>query len=453
MHEELFSHNVLTLGRIHWYLLKADSEMEARRRRKAGDDPSKPTKTELTEFGKQVGRDEIHWWVFKKEAELEELRARTEHTLEAAQRLKEASSKLLTSPPRTYDDLIATLRRFADTYSSEIGRLHDYVAWLHSKDVLAPSVLFSFRVWGATRLSDRSTRIEANAIEREDPRRIERLAEIVFGLLRRGEYTLDSVRREVEYEMYEAQADIDPEIVSTAGPIQVSQSRVLFQTSHESLREFAVYWEFIRNSLSNILVDIDKYAEQRDLMKSDLFWQGFIRKAIHSGKAEPQLWDLKKTLHMWHIGGGEEKEKAELRFAEEVASFANARGGILVIGVCDSPRKVEGIGENPTDIERRLNYTSRVVAEYLDCDSNAVYFRQVPVEDENGDGQICLVVVIAQTDSATAAKDKQGRYTYPVRRETGFDRVDARALIFQKMHIKSTNFDFIRDLAQFVYDK
>ena len=156
---------------------------------------------------------------------------------------------------------------------------------------------------------------------------------------------------------------------------------------------------------------------------------------------------------MWHIRRGQEKDRAELRFAEAVASFANAQGGILVIGVSDSPRKVEGVGQNPTEIERRLNYTSRVVAEYLDCDSDAVYFHQVPVEDENGNRQICLVVVIAQTDSAIAVKDKQGRHTYPVRREAGLDRVDATALTFQKIHTKSSNFDFIRDLAQFVYDR
>lgn len=453
MHKDLFSNNALTLGRIHWYLLKADNEIEARRCRKVSDDPPKPTKTELTEFGKEVGRDEIHWWIFKKETEIDELYTRTEHTLEAAQQLKEASSRLLTSPPRVYDKLIATLRGFADTYSSEIDILCDYVAWLHSKDVLAPCILFSFRVWGATRLSDRSMSIDADTIDIEDPCKIERLTEIVFGLLQRGRYTLDSVRREVEYETYEAYADIDPEDIPDARPIQVSQSRVLLQTSHESLREFAVYCEFIRNSLRNILVDIDKFIEQRDLMKSDSFWRSFIMKAIHSGKAEPQLWDFKKTLDMWHTRRGQEKDKAELRFAEAVASFANARGGILVIGVSDSPRKIEGVGQNPTEIENRLNYTSRVMAEYLNCDSDAVYFHQVPMEDENGNKQICLVVVIAQTDSAIAVKDKQERHTYPVRREAGLDRVDATALTFQKIHIKKSNFDFIRDLAQFAYDK
>lgn len=453
MHEELFSRSALKLGLIHWYLLKADNEMEARRYRKMGDDPFKPSKTELTQFGREVGRDEIHWWIFKRETEVHELCRRTEYAVKATQRLKEASSKLLANPPRSYEGLIAILRNFADTYSSQIDILHDYVAWLHSRDVLAPCILYSFRVWGATRLSDRWARIETDTINTEDPRNIERLTEIVFGLLQRGRYTLDSVCTEVGYKTYEAYADIDPEDVPYAGPIRVPQSRVLFQTSQQTLREFAAYFEFIRNSLQNVLVDIDKYVEQRDLMKSDAFWRSFITKAIDSGKVEPQLWDFKKTLDMWHVSRGQEKDKAKLRFSETVASFANARGGVLVVGVSDSPREIVGIGDNTIEVERRLNYTSRVIAEYLNCGDDAIYFHQVPLEDEDGDRWICLIIAVAQTGSPVSVKDKEGRYTYPVRREAGFDRADAGELVFQKIHIKSDNFDFIRDLRDFVHDR
>jgi hypothetical protein len=449
----MFSKSGLRLGRILWYLLKADKEMAASRYEKGNEDSAGFCKTELTQFGKEVGRDEIHWWVFKREKNTEELRERTERALTVGQRLKQGSSKLLASPPESYDGLIGVLKNFADAHSNEIEALHDYVAWLHSKDVLAPCILYSYRVWGTTRLSDRNELIEANTIDTEDVRKIERLAEIAFGLRQRGRYTLDTVRLEVAYETYEAYAGFDRDDMPNPGPVEISQRRVLLQTSYETLREFAVYFESIRNSLRNVLVDIEKYVEQRDLMKSDVFWQNFIMKAIESGKAEAQIWDFKKTLEMWHIGRGQEKAKAELGFSEAIASFANARGGVLIVGISDSPRKIKGIGNNITEIERRMNYTSRVIAEYINPIKDVVYFHQVPLQDGKGDRQICLVIAVAQADSLVSVKDKEGRYTYPVRRETGFDRVDITKLEYQKIHIKDSNFDFINELREFVYDK
>ncbi len=319
---------------------------------------------------------------------------------------------------------------------------------------MAPRILFTYRVWGATRLTDRDHDIEATILSAEDPHKIENLTEIVCGLLQRGVYTIDRVRAEIEVEISEAWADRDPEDAWFAPPIRIPEKRVHLQTSYEALREFSEYFEFIRNSLQNILVDIEKYVEQRDLMKSDSFWRSFISRAIVSRKAEPQLWDFKETLEMWHVASrSEEKNNAELKFAETVASFANARGGVLIMGVSDGLREVKGIGSNILEIERRLKFARQVLADRLDWENDAIYFQQVTMQDKDGDMRICLVVAIAQASSPVSVKDKDGRYSYPIRRETGFDRVDATKLAHEKINVRASNFDFIRDLNAFVYEK
>ena len=47
MHEKLFSRSALKVGQIHWYLLKADNEMQARCYRKLSGDSSKFSKLDF----------------------------------------------------------------------------------------------------------------------------------------------------------------------------------------------------------------------------------------------------------------------------------------------------------------------------------------------------------------------------------------------------------------------
>lgn len=46
-----------------------------------------------------------------------------------------------------------------------------------------------------------------------------------------------------------------------------------------------------------------------------------------------------------------------------------------------------------------------------------------------------------------------GHYTFPVRRETGLTRVSREEILNPKIHIKSDNYDFLRELYQFVHEK
>ena len=104
-HDALFSPATLTLGKIHWTLLKAAQSMEVLRwsRVKTTEGFSS---NEFTDFGEEVGLDEINWWVFKKETNIDELRAQTQRALKPAQALKKASSRLSSKHPDAYEDML-----------------------------------------------------------------------------------------------------------------------------------------------------------------------------------------------------------------------------------------------------------------------------------------------------------------------------------------------------------
>ncbi len=137
-------------------------------RKKAGE-TGRFVQYEQTEFGREVGRDEINWWVFKKGPNLDELRQQTEKALGAAQTLKKAAEALKESRPETYEELLAILRGFADSHGKEIEVLHEYVRWLSIRDVLAPKILFTYRVWGSTRMGVRSVDVDAAPVHPGPP--------------------------------------------------------------------------------------------------------------------------------------------------------------------------------------------------------------------------------------------------------------------------------------------
>jgi hypothetical protein len=139
-------------------------------------------RSELTEFGEEVGRDEIHWWVFKKESEIDTLRDRSQSTLAAADRLKVAAMKLKSYRPPSYDTLLQTLREFATVHSNDIQVIHDYLTWLRSRNELAPSILFTYRVWGSSRRGDRWLDVEGASPSNESETTMRLLTEIAFGL-------------------------------------------------------------------------------------------------------------------------------------------------------------------------------------------------------------------------------------------------------------------------------
>ena len=73
-HDAVFRDATTRFAEILWHLLKAEQMMQAKCYRRIKEGPFE--RSETTEFGDEVGRDEIHWWIFKKEDDLDGLHAR-----------------------------------------------------------------------------------------------------------------------------------------------------------------------------------------------------------------------------------------------------------------------------------------------------------------------------------------------------------------------------------------
>lgn len=427
-HQILFSGSSLYVGQLHWYIQRSYAELNRLSHTGKGSQ-------HWTDFGKEVLPDEIHWWIFKKEDEISDLKTRTTEALASAQKLKEDSLRLSeTYSAKSYSDLTREIKAFTDNHLQEIMVLLDFVIWLQNKDILAPCILYTYRVWGSTRLTDFMVMVNSQNID-EDPEAVKVCTETALGLRVRYDYTLNRVHSDMLYELYES----DPEGYRSP---TIHEDVLATRTSHKVLHRLADYFEQLRDSLRNILIEIELFNAETELLHQEAFWRQFVDKAMDS-KTENQLWDFKQTLDMWH-SSGKAKEEAQLRFSEQVAAFANTRGGVLIIGVSDNlPRKLVGI----QDIENRLKYTKEVIGRFTGR-TDFVHFQQIAFEESGEMSNTYLVVAVAQTEAVIPVKDRSGRFSYPIRLETGMFRSDYDTVHRSKISLHHDNYGFILDLER-----
>jgi hypothetical protein len=444
-HEALYSNATLMLGELHWHVLKAANALE-KRGYTFVKTHGEFGRHEPTELGKEVGHDEINWWVTKKEKRIEELRERTVAVLDAVQAMKKAVDTLRNkNHPESYQELLETLSAFATDHTRQIELLREYVLWLEARNELAPTILYTYRVWGSTKMSDRWITVEAGDAITNDLKKLS--AETVLGLRLRGLCTYDRMYLDIGQDIYDSMTP--EEQADGAKTVDVPVREATRRTVYETYGECAIYFTEIRDSLRNILLDIDKFCEQQALIHNISFWREFIVKAVHSKLAEPRVWDFKETLPIWHATGAG-RTSAKVEFAEDVAALANARGGVLVVGVADDPRRIVGVGSGK-ELENRLQFAKLVIAEHLECDRELVTFKQVYIEPE-AIPVICLVVVVAQSCQPVGVNDGNGSFTYPIRLETGKQRSSRLDIASKKQFLKSDNVEFVSELRHFVRD-
>lgn len=443
----MLSESLLDLGRIHWYLIYAHNLMMEKRFE--AHSPGKIHKPTWTEFGKEVENDEINWWVFKREHDLPTLRQKTVLALESSQSIKDAVKRLSKPEYDTLEELNQAYLNFANKYQKDISVILKYLEWLYKRDELAPSILFNYRTWGSTRMSDRYEEVGLGDLENVS--KIEKLAFVVLGLVQRQHLTFERVRAEMEYEAYES---IDPEEYSGNGFL-VPIERVERRAARDAVAIFLEYFEELRDSFRNVIHDIEMKELQNRLFTSDDFWRSFILRAAASTKTEQKYWDFKQTLDMWHIKDEKTKNDKANKFAEIVAGFANNQGGVIVVGVTDTPpRQVVGLTGDSRDVENYMKHTRNVISQYIPYDKDFIHLQQVNVPDQNGDLKLCLVIVVQQTVEGLSVKGADGKsYSYPVREETGLVWKEQNTVGNNKIGTKSNNYNFLGVLQQFVNEE
>ena len=452
---ELQRYSILTdttamLAELHWYLLRSSRLMsELRYRSLEGFSFGiKIEHHEPTDFGRDVGRDEIDWWINRKEQDTPELRERSEQAMAAAQTLRTKAMALRGAEPASYDDLIAKFNGFSESCRAEIVVLYEYVVWLDRKSVLAPEILFTYKVWGATRMSDRSIDINfaLSTPKEEEPLTILKLVEIVLGLSDRHFSAVGRAQMDLIGEAYESGVEDDEE-----ESLQIPLDRILRRTANRAIEECVTYFSELRDSLRDILVHIGKRDDTEHIVHSDAFWRSFISKATVQGRIENELWDFKETLTMWHAVSADVRARAKVTTAEDLAAFANAGGGCLLVGIRDD-KTIDGIGDTERDRENRVKSLSDALAEHIQYPRPIWKVHQLLVNGTDGEEKLCLVVIVARACEPVGVKGANGSYTYPVRHGTGITRESPEKLRDARIHDKNDTFDFLERLRQFVRD-
>ena len=191
-------------------------------------------------------------------------------------------------------------------------------------------------------------------------------------------------------------------------------------------------------------MDIEKYKLQKSLLYDESFWVKFINKTMN--RTEDQLWDFKKVLDMW-FGEPKNKEKKQIKFCEKVASFANADGGVIILGVTDEiPREITGI----EDLENRRKSIKGTLQKYINVPKSFTVLKEVLIKDTEGIDRHCLVLAIAQAKDPIEVRGLNKSYSYPIRLGPGFEKVDKLKIQQAKKSISQDNYDFILNLREFV---
>jgi len=380
-------------------------------------------------FG-EMGKDEIHWWVFKKEKNLEMFRAETEALLHSVKRLKDHTASLKDSfMIRSYGDLVTTLDRFVLIHEQEIDDIHRYISNLAKKDELAPCILFTYRVWGTTNQHDRiSVKNCLGTVYVEDP--LESL-ETVLGLTITSKSTAYWILQNIKDNSELNEKDFIEYIKSEEGA-----EKWLRATSRKVLDQVFTYFDRLLQSLRNILIEISEYYSVDNLITNREFWNKAIIKAVEH-PLEDQLWDFKQTLSMWH-SKGDIKLQHEVDFCENMAAFANANGGVMVIGVSNKiPRKFIGV----KDSESRIKHLNDVITKRCIYRGQFNQIIDVMINDK-----ICILVIIAQTKGVVGVLDEKNKYSYPKRQGTGLTRLDRAKIEDLKTSVLKDNYNFVAEI-------
>ncbi|EMI25094.1 RNA-binding domain-containing protein [Rhodopirellula europaea] len=398
--ELLFEKGACVLGRILWHLQNANEHIHVLDREEGDHAPSR------------IGHP-IHWWVNYGESNNQKLKEETSRVLECAQTLKIASLEMQRLAPtiNDYRSLVSTLSALVQEHAAELASIEAYLKWLREKSPYAPAMLFAYEVWGSTRRGDRQVGLLGDIPEEGDTNRsdIRSLTEVSLGLMTRKQLSLRFMLDRLAGDYY---SDFDPEMPE----FSITEQRLVPRVANFVLGECAEYFAFLRDSLRRILSTIETWQQSQTEFESEAYWRRFVEVATATTLQEPEYFDFKQTIDFWLRPKGEPKNKAKFEFCKDVAAFANAGGGVLVVGVTDD-REVIGIDAG-LDLENCIKSLHDAEARHLRSGNGLIRTIEFSVGDANGSPATCLAILVPET-SAPMSVELRGAHYYPIRKGPG----------------------------------
>ncbi len=196
----------------------------------------------------------------------------------------------------------------------------------------------------------------------------------------------------------------------------------------------------------NLEFNFTEREEELLIIEDNAFWKEFINKSKEDNQVEPKRWDFKQTLDMWEVDLNF-KVKKQIEFCENVIAFANADGGVIIIGITDQPpRKIIGV----EDIETKIIDCTEKIMRWIRPKIDFFQIKAVNIPREEGKIKTCLQIIIAQTKKAMRVQLDNGSCIFKVRIESGKQPINLEDLEGRKENVIQTNYRFLHFLKKFL---
>ncbi len=187
---------------------------------------------------------------------------------------------------------------------------------------------------------------------------------------------------------------------------------------------------------------IEKFAF---ILKREIFFRDFYEKVIKNYN-ENEYWDIKETLEWWKKKNSPlVQRKKQIEFCEIVSSFANLRGGLIIIGITNSfPRKVIGV----PDIENRIKNLEEKLVRWMRFEDKFYQLKEILLPNGKSQMMRCIVLLIFQTRKPVSVEKTNETISYKKRLGPGSVSTDNAILIKEKRYISKLNIDFLEEMIR-----
>ncbi|KKN84246.1 hypothetical protein LCGC14_0290600 [marine sediment metagenome] len=195
--------------------------------------------------------------------------------------------------------------------------------------------------------------------------------------------------------------------------------------------------------IKNIGSVIGEYENEQILIYNDQLWNNFIQKALNS--EEDLLWDFKETLDWWNPHC-KDKEKKQVQFSEKVGGFANADGGLIIIGITNTkPRQIVGFEK----FEERSKNINKIIRSRTSFRPSSCKMREILIPNYKDKPKSCLFLFIPQTKEVVEVINIDDTISFPLRVGLEVIKKTNKEIEKLKRKVYLNNFNFINQIKKF----